>query len=213
MKIRISLFFTVTFVLLTCIIHVDILSTCVNASTQEDICPLLVGASVPELELKTVEGGPFDLNKAIKEKPTIIIFYRGGWCPYCNMHLGQLQKIESQLIQSGYQIIAISPDRPEKLHNSIEKNKLNYLLLSDSKMTAARAFGISFRVDDKTIVKYKGYGIDLEEASGEPHLLLPVPSVFVVGQDGVIKFSYVNPNYKVRIDPDLLLAAAKSALN
>ena len=127
------------------------------------------------------------------------------------MQLGQLQKIESQLTELGYKIIAISPDRPEKLRASIRKHKLSYLLLSDAEMSAARAFGISFRVDDATLERYKGYGIDLEDASGQKHHLLPVPSVFLVGTDGVIKFRYVNPDHTVRIEPDALLAAATAS--
>lgn len=177
-----------------------------------DICPILIGTTVPKLILTTVDEKPFDLNTAITKKPTILIFYRGGWCPYCNVHLGQLQEIESQLIKLGYQIIALSTDRPEKLRESIQKHNLKYLLLSDSKMIAARIFRIAFKVDDKTIAQYKKYGINLEDASGEKHHFLPVPAVFIIGTDGVIKFEYVNPNYKVRIDPDVLLAAAKSAL-
>lgn len=77
-------------------------------------------------------------------------------------------------------------------------------------MEAAKSFGIAFRVDAATVEKYKGYGIDLEQASGETHHLLPVPSVFVVGREGTVLFSYVNPDYRVRLDPDVLLAVAKS---
>lgn len=128
------------------------------------------------------------------------------------MQLGQLQSIESQFIQLGYQIIATSPDSPSKLSDSIEKHQLNYILLSDSKMIAAQAFGIAFRVDEKTVERYKGLNIDLEDASGEKHHLLPVPSVFIVGTDNIIRFEYVNPNHRVRISPDLVLAAAKVAL-
>ena len=85
------------------------------------------------------------------------------------------------------------------------------MLVSDNEMTGAQALGIAFRVDDATVKKYKeSYGIDLEADSGRTHHLLPVPSVFIVGTDGVIQFSYVNPDYKVRIDPDVLLNAAKS---
>ena len=79
-------------------------------------------------------------------------------------------------------------------------------------MKAARALGIAFRMDDATLERYKGCGIDLETASGETHHLLPVPSVFIVGKDGLIKFTYVNPDYKVRVAPDVLLAAARAAL-
>jgi peroxiredoxin len=123
-----------------------------------------------------------------------------------------MQRVDSQLRELGYRIIAISPDRPEKLLDSVEKHGLTYTLLSDHSMKAARAFGIAFRVDDQTLEKYKEYGIDLEAASGETHHLLPVPAVFVVGTDGLVKFSFANPDYKVRIDPAVLLAAARAAL-
>lgn len=112
----------------------------------------------------------------------------------------------------GYQILAISPDVPAKLSESKGKIEMSYKLLSDSGMECSRAFGLAFKVDDKTLEAYKGYGIDLEVASGETHHLLPVPGVFIVGTDGVIDFSYVNPDYKVRIEPDVLLAAAKVSL-
>ena len=128
------------------------------------------------------------------------------------MQLGQLQNIEPQLIQLGYQIIAINPDKPAKLGQAIQKYKLSYLLLSDSTMVGAQAFGIAFIVDEKTLERYKNLGIDLEVASGGKHYLLPVPAVFIVGTDGIIKFEYVNLNYKVRINPDLLLIAAKASL-
>lgn len=124
----------------------------------------------------------------------------------------QLQNIEPQLIQLGYQIIAISPDLPLKLAQTIRKHKLDYLLLSDSKMKAARAFGIAFKVDEETFKRNKNFDRDLEDASGEKHHLLPVPAAYIVGTDAIIKFEYINPNYTVRIRPDLLLAAAKAAL-
>ncbi len=145
-------------------------------------------------------------------KPTVLIFYRGGWCPYCNTQLAGLREIETQVVQLGYQIIAVSPDRPEKLRESLQKHNMNYLLLSDSKMDAATAFGIAYEVDDETSQKYSQYGIDLENVSGEKHHLLPVPSVFIISKDGKIKFHYVNPDYKIRIDPELLLTAARAVL-
>lgn len=176
------------------------------------ITPLLIGSSVPEIQLTTIDGAIFDLNQAFSNRPTILIFYRGGWCPYCDTQLGQLQQIEENLVALGYQIFAISPDRPNELSKTIEKDKLTYTLLSDATMNAALAFGIAFRIDDPTLKKYQSYGIDLERASGEDHHLLPVPSVFIVDQDGTINFTYVNPDYRVRIDPELLLAAAKASL-
>ncbi len=125
--------------------------------------------------------------------------------------MGQLQTIAGDLEKLGYQIIAISPDRPEKLKESLGKNKVEYLLLSDSSMEAARALGVAFKVDDDTLKMFKKYDIDLEQASGQDHHLLPVPSVFVFDKDAKVKFTYVNPDYRTRIDPAVLLAAAKVA--
>ena len=176
------------------------------------IRPLMIGEAIPDINLRTPEGKAFDLKQEIAGQPTVLIFYRGGWCPFCNLQLGQLQTIESQLLDMGYEIIAVSPDQPDLLAKSKETNKLTYRLLSDSEMKAAQAFGIAFRVDDDTLTQYKGYGIDLEVASGQGHHLLPVPSVFVIGPDGRIGFTYVNPDYKVRIDPDVLLTAAMAVL-
>ncbi|MBU1101510.1 MAG: AhpC/TSA family protein [Bacteroidetes bacterium] len=178
----------------------------------EDIKPILVGTQLPELLVKTPTGSNFDVTESVKEKPTILIFFRGGWCPYCNAHLAKLQEIESELVKLGYQILAISPDKPELLRVPVEEHGLKYQLFSDSEMLASRAMGIAFKMKDDMVEKYKGYGIDIETDSGYDHHLLPVPAAFVVGQDGTIKFSYVNPNYKIRIDGDVLIAAAKSAL-
>ncbi len=182
------------------------------AQSAEEICPLKVGAHIPDITLPSFEGELVNLLAEIASKPTIVIFYRGGWCIYCNTQMKSLKSIEKDLLALGYQLIAISPDRPEKLRETVDRYELHYTLLSDSKAAAAQAFGLAFRVSDETLQRYKASNIDLEEASGEQHHLLPVPAAFVVGTDGVIRFSYVNPNYRVRIDPAVVLAAAKAAL-
>ena len=90
------------------------------ARSAEEICPILIGANVPELTLRTVDGKLFDLNEAIRNKPTVLIFYRGGWCPYCNTHLGQIATVETELLSMGYQVLAVSPDRPEELRKTVD---------------------------------------------------------------------------------------------
>ena len=109
----------------------------------------------------------------------------------------------------GYQIIAASADRPGKLSETIQKHGLGYTVVSDADQSAARAFGLAFRLGEETVTRYKGFGIDLEDASGHDHGILPVPAVFIIGTDGVIDFSYVNPDYRVRLHPEILLAAAR----
>jgi peroxiredoxin len=127
--------------------------------------------------------------------------------------LGQLQKISAQIAELGYQVIAVSPDRPEKIRAVLEKSPYDYRLLSDTKLAVALAMGVAFTMDAKTVEKYKGYGFDLEDASGEAHHMLPVPAVFVLDTSGGIRYVYANPDYKVRCDPDVILAEAKKALD
>jgi len=126
--------------------------------------------------------------------------------------LGQLQKAGPRLAELGYQVIAISPDRPEKVRAVMDKSPYDYLLLSDTSLAAARALGVAFTADAKTFEMLKGYGIDIEDASGETHHMLPVPTVLVLDTTGTIHWVYSNPDYKVRPDPDVVLAEAEKAL-
>lgn len=191
---------------------VSALLAAATVSAEEGLHPLMIGQEIPDLKLKNVGGEAVGLRAAAKEQPLVLIFYRGSWCPYCSLHLGQLQEIDPQLREMGYRIMAISPDLPANLKTSVEKGELTYTLLSDSTMAAAKAFGLAFTVDDATLAKYEEYGINLETASGEKHHMLPVPAVFLIGKDGIIDFVYANPDYKTRIDSEVLLAAAKAAL-
>ena len=106
-------------------------------------------------------------------------------------------------------VVAVSADRPARLVESRRKHDLGYLLLSDASMQASRAYGIAWQVDAAGVDRYARYGIDLEDASGEAHHQLPVPSVFLVDAAGRVRWRFSNPDYKVRPDNDELLAAAR----
>lgn len=173
--------------------------------------PLEAGQKAPSAVLRGPDGRQAVLAELYSAKPTVLIFYRGGWCPFCNAHLSQIAKAEPKLLELGYQVVAISPDRPEELAKTLKEQKLSYELLSDSDAALARAFGLAFRVDDPTIEKYQGFGIDLEEASGEDHHQLPVPAVYLVDTEGVIRFAHWDPNYRTRLAPEDLLKVARQA--
>jgi len=180
------------------------------ADKSTDTSPLVTGEVIPNVTVKNISGELVELNSLVSAKPTILIFYRGGWCPFCNTQLLGLKKIESDLTAMGYQLIAISADKPEKLKETLTKDELGYTLLSDYNSEAAISFGLAFRVDDETVEKYKGYGINLDETSGNSNHILPVPAVYLIDMKGMIKFDYSNPDYKIRLDADELLKAAKS---
>ena len=184
----------------------------VIADSPQNAKPLGVGVTAPDILLTSVDGKPVKLGSLLKKQPTALIFYRGGWCPFCNMHLAQLKTIEPDLRALGYQIVAVSPDRPEELRKTMDKHQLDYTLLSDSDAKALKAYGVAFKVDDETVEKYRAYHVDLEaSAGGRAHHALPVPSVFLIGKDRVIQFAHSNPDYKVRLAPDKILAAARAA--
>ncbi|MCG8373285.1 MAG: AhpC/TSA family protein [Balneolales bacterium] len=172
-----------------------------------DVSPLLINETIPDVEVRTIENEAISLHDVVKTKPTMFVFYRGGWCPYCSRHMVELKQIEEEILEIGYQIIAISVDRPEALKETLTENELPYTLLSDSPADALKGFGIAYKVDDATVERYKSVGIHLED-----HQILPAPAVYIVDQEGTVKFQYVNPNYRERINGDVLLAAAKAYL-
>jgi peroxiredoxin len=167
------------------------------------ITPLLIGEKIPDITLLDVSGKKINLLELASQKPSVIVFYRGGWCPYCNLHLSELQTIEPDIIKAGYQIIAISPDSPESLQASVSKNKLNYILLSDNHTEASNGFGLAFKAPER-------YAEMLGKASGEQNrTTLPVPAVFIVNSAGEILFEYISPDYKKRLKGSLLLGVLK----
>lgn len=181
--------------------------------SPEQTQPLAAARTIPRVTLTTVDGKAFDLHRSVTSKPTVLIFYRGGWCPYCNGHLAELGKIEPDLKALGYQILAVSPDRPAELARSIDKQKIEYTLLSDSDSLAARAFGLAFRVDDATVDLYKTqYKIDLEASSGRTHHELPVPAAYILDTTATVRYAFTDTDYKVRVESNVLLREARAAI-
>lgn len=197
-----------------------VMSTAPHAKNYFDqadqVTPLLPGMSIPAFQAKTPEGKTITFDPATLEKPFVLTFYRGGWCPYCNAHLGEMRELEKELITMGFDVYFISPDAPEFLLTSLKdqelKENIDYQLLSDASMEISQAFKIAYKVEDATVEKYKQWNIDLEKASGFDHHLLPAPATFVVGKNGVIQFQYVNPDYKIRLAPSILRSVANDYL-
>lgn len=169
-----------------------------------DISPLLIGEKAPPFVLTNLSGKTDSLSALLSKKETVLIFYRGGWCPYCNLHLAELQSIEQEILALGFQIIAISPDSPENLKASMDKHKLNYQLLSDANMNAAQQFGIAYKVSENSKERLA------KSSGGQNSGQLPVPSVFVLNKQGEILFEYINPDYKKRLKAATLLSVLKS---
>jgi peroxiredoxin len=176
-----------------------------------EVNPVEVGATAPDATLTRADGTSTTVHALVAEHPVVLVFYRGGWCPYCNRHLSALAEVEERLLEKGYSIHAVSADRPEKVAEVAEAAEFNYALYSDAEAEAAKAFGLAFKVDAATYKKLLGYGIDLEDASGNEHHLLPVPALFIIGSDARIRFRYYNPDYTERLSAESLLAAIEDS--
>ena len=174
------------------------------AKNAEDVTPLKVGEKVPTVELTSLDNTKVSLQEIVKNKPAVVIFYRGGWCPYCNRHLAAVGQSKDEILALGYQIIGISPDTPEGLKKSIAKNELDYDLYSDGDASLMKAMGIAFEAPKK-------YSNMLLKHSGDKNAdVLPVPSLFLVGVDGKIIYEYVNADYKTRLSPEELIKKLES---
>lgn len=182
------------------------------AMTAEDANPLFPGLRAPSFSIPAADGSTYTFDAENLGKPVVIIFYRGGWCPWCNRHLAAMRSAEQELLALGYEILFVSADHEDVLSPSLKTEDITYTLLSDNEMDVARDYGVAFKLSQETIDRYNNAGIDLVAASGYDHYILPVPATFVIGTDGYIKFMYANPDYRVRVNPDLLVMAAKLAV-
>ena len=188
----------------------------VIAPGPEQVSPLLNGLTIPAVNLTTADNQTIALKQLVQQKPSVLVFYRGGWCPYCNAQLAALRDITPQLTKLGYQLIAITPDSVASIRKSLNDTggqKLNYTLLSDANFAASSAFGLAYYLDDKTAAAYKGkLGSLITTEAGTEKVVLPVPAVYIVNTQGEALFNYVHINYKTRLESELLLKAAELAL-
>ena len=179
------------------------------APEQTSVAPLTRGDKVPDALVSNLEGQPVWLHDRLAGKRTVLIVFRGGWCPYCMTHLAALQKVHDEITARGYQVIAISPDTPAGTEKGTQEHDLTYELLSDPTFEAALAMGLAFRLSPDLIPLYKEYKIPLRSAPGYGHPVLPVPAVYLVDASGKVTFAHTNPDYKVRLEAQTILDAAK----
>jgi peroxiredoxin len=157
-----------------------------------------------------IGGASAELSDIFAAKPTIVIFFRGGWCPFCNRHLASLAGVELDLRRLGYQIVAISPDPVSDLEKTAANEHLRYRLFSDRGMKVSGAYKVAFRISAADEKDYRGNGINLPRIPGDPDFWLCIPTAFIVGRDGLIKFVYFNPDPAITISTQALMAAAKA---
>jgi peroxiredoxin len=185
------------------------------AESAETIEPLKAGHRAPTFKVRTASNEEFVFDPDSLERPAIIITFRGGWCPYCNMHLSELHTVLPDISAMGVDVLFLSGDRPDMLYASLAADTkediagLDYRIYSDADAEAAIALGIAFKASSQTINRRAEKGQDIAASSMLNRGVLPVPAVYAIDRTGVIQFDFVEPDYKVRLPADDLLAVAR----
>jgi peroxiredoxin len=185
------------------------------ADSADLIQPKAKGDKAPRFIVASVDGEAFDFNPQSLERPVVLLTFRGGWCPFCNMYLSDMRHVIPEIRKMGVDVLFLSGDRPELLFDSLSQETkediagLDYTLLSDADAQAAIALGIAFKASERTINGRKQKNQDIEGSSMLKHGVLPVPAVFAIDRDGVIRFAYTNADYKARLPAEELLAVAR----
>ena len=168
---------------------------------------LKAGDLAPPFILKDADGRDMSSTELLKHGPLIVTFYRGVWCPYCNMDLQAIEQALPGLKALGASLVAISPQTAPNSRRSQRENKLSFPILSDPAAEVAASFGLRFKLPDYLIDLYKNtFKNDLAVINGDPSWTLPMPARFVIAPDGVIAYAEVNPDYTRRPDPSELIA-------
>ena len=170
---------------------------------------LKVGDIAPTFALKTADGGLVSSTEMLEHGPLVVTFYRGVWCPYCNIDLQAIEEVADEIRSLGAHLVSISMQTATHSLKSQRQNKLSYPILVDEGGKTADAFGIRFRLQDELIEAYKGFDVDLPVINGEASWTLPMPARYVIAQDGTVAYAEVSPDYTKRPDPSELVMALK----
>lgn len=170
-----------------------------------------VGASAPDVTLPDAMNRPVRLSDLWRRGPVVLIFYRGGWCPYCNLELRAWNEHLPSLKHLGAQLVAVSPQTPDNSLSTSQKNELAYPVLSDSELLATEAFGVGFELPPQLIDLYGRVGHDLPVLNGNGRWVLPVPATYVIDREGNVVFAHIEADYRERAEPALVLDAVAHA--
>ena len=166
-----------------------------------------VGDTAPDFELPDARGGTVTLARLLRDGPVVLVFYRGAWCPYCNLQLRAFQGSLGAIEAAGATLVAVSPQTPDNSLSFAEKEGLGFTVLSDLHNTVARDYGLVFRQADAPTATQQRLGIDLAKVNGDDSYELPTAATFVIDTGGVIRYRSISADYRWRVGPDEVLAA------
>jgi peroxiredoxin len=161
-----------------------------------------VGDRAPDISLRDQHGDIFDVATLLAKGPVVVTFYRGGWCPFCNLELKAYQAVLPRIAAAGASIVAISPEKPDDTVSTAEKNALGFPVLSDVGHAVGKAFGVVYAFTDDLRQVYEGFKLDIPLKNGVPDdWSLPLSATYVIGANGMILFADTRVDYRERTDP------------
>jgi len=170
---------------------------------------LKVGEKAPDFNLPNPSGESVSLNNLLEKGPVVLNFYRGGWCPYCNLELNAYKNHLPEIEQLGASLVAISPETPDNSLTTAEKNDLKFQVLSDAGNKTANEFRLVFKLPEELHDLYKSFGLNIPKFNGDDTWELPMPGTYVIDKDGTVKFAYANADYTKRAEPDEVISTLK----
>ena len=170
---------------------------------------LTEGDELPQINLPNAVGKSINVNSMLKEGPVVISFYRGAWCPYCNLELKALQQALPEIKALDAQLIAISPNTPDNSISSIEKHGLEFEVLTDAGNKIAKEFRLVFNLAEELRHIYKQFNFDIPKYNGDESWELPIPATYIVNTDGKIVHAFVNADYTKRMEPTEIISKLK----
>ncbi len=166
-----------------------------------------VGDAAPGFTLPDATGDDVKFQALLGRGPVVLAFYRGGWCPYCNIELRALQAALPEFRRHGATLVAVSPEAPDQSLSTTEKNELAFPVLSDKGNEVARRYGLVFALPESLRPVYANFGVDLLAHNGDDSFELPVPATYVVDREGRVSYAFVNADYRQRAEPRDVVAA------
>ena len=171
---------------------------------------LKIGQQAIEFELPNQEGKAVALKDLIAKGPVVVTFYRGDWCPYCNLQLRALQARLEEIEKLGATLVAISPQVPDGSLTKSEISEMKFTVLSDQNAKVASQYGVAWEVPDFLLDHMRvDRNLDLEKINNGNGIVLPIPATFIIGTDGIIAWNYVNVDYRTRSEPEEIVEALK----
>ncbi|MFI8962381.1 peroxiredoxin-like family protein [Streptomyces sp. NPDC053493] len=168
---------------------------------------LAVGDRAPRFTLASATGEAVSLDALLADGPVVLTFYRGAWCPYCNIALRSLQQHHADISARGARLVAVSPQIPDESMSLTEKHGLAFDVLSDIGSDTAKQYGLAFDLPDDLAAVYDKLGFDLQRVNGGHPRTLPLPATYVIDRDGIIRWAFVHADYTTRAEPADILAA------